>query len=323
MTEIELQRVVQEVVRVLEERGYVARKADLAPPPRRAVEVTIGTAGKVFGQPLVRVPKEDPDAEPEHTRSPDCPQCSAPRRCSESDLRALGADRIAVCRPSQDCSSVAKLVDHTLLKPSATQEEVAKLCQEAKTFCFASVCINPSYVPLAANLLRGSGVKVCTVVGFPLGSTTPMVKALEARDAIANGADEVDMVINVGAIKSGNAALALEDIRAVREATRGRVLKVILETAYLTKEEKVQACRLAKEAGADFVKTSTGFGPGGATVEDIELMRQTVGPRMGVKAAGGIRDEATARAMIQAGATRLGTSASVAIVTGQKAEGKY
>ncbi|MFH1725496.1 MAG: deoxyribose-phosphate aldolase [Elusimicrobiota bacterium] len=210
---------------------------------------------------------------------------------------------------------MAPSVDHTLLKPGATQEEIAKLCDEARTYCFASVCVNPAYVALAARLLRGSGVLVCTVVGFPLGSTTPTVKAIEARDAIANGAGEIDMVLNVGALKSGNDAFVRDDMRAVRDATRGRVLKVILETALLTDDEKTRACRIAKEVGADFVKTSTGFGPGGATVEDIRLMRGTVGPLMGVKASGGIRDAAMAQAMIDAGATRLGTSASVAIVT--------
>ncbi|MBI5631423.1 MAG: deoxyribose-phosphate aldolase [Elusimicrobia bacterium] len=244
-----------------------------------------------------------------------CPHCEPLARCSESDLKALGADRVAACHPTKACSSVARCVDHTMLKPNATQEEIAKLCAEAKEFCFASVCVNPSYVPLAAQLLRGSGVKVCTVVGFPLGSTTSTVKAVEARDAMANGADEIDMVINVGALKSGNDAAVFEDIRTVREAARGRVLKVILETALLSQDEKTRACLLAKKAGADFVKTSTGFGGGGASVEDVRLMRQTVGPLMGVKASGGIRDAKAAQAMLEAGATRLGTSASVAIVT--------
>ncbi|NLI09978.1 MAG: deoxyribose-phosphate aldolase, partial [Elusimicrobia bacterium] len=185
-------------------------------------------------------------------------------------------------------------------------------------------CVNPAYVSLAARLLRGSTVKVCTVIGFPLGSTTPTVKAIEARDAIAAGADEIDMVINIGALKSGNDALVLEDIKAVREATRGKILKVIIETAYLTKDEKIRACKMSKQAGADFVKTSTGFGPHGATAEDVKLMRETVGPDMGVKASGGIRDTKTAEEMVKAGATRLGTSASVAIVTGKDAgSGKY
>ncbi|MFI5363709.1 MAG: deoxyribose-phosphate aldolase [Elusimicrobiota bacterium] len=227
-----------------------------------------------------------------------------------------------MCNPTKKGNNTARYVDHTMLKPNATQDEIAKLCEEARSFCFASVCVNPSYVALSSQYLRGSGVKVCTVVGFPLGSTTPTVKAIEARDAIANGADEIDMVINIGALKSGNDVMVYDDIKAVREATRGKVLKVILETSLLSNEEKVRACAMAKKAGADFVKTSTGFGGGGATVEDIKLMRQTVGPLMGVKASGGIRDAKGAADMIAAGATRLGTSASVAIVTDAKSEGK-
>ncbi|MEK7390095.1 MAG: deoxyribose-phosphate aldolase [Elusimicrobiota bacterium] len=229
---------------------------------------------------------------------------------------------MSVCRPTKKGTDTARYVDHTLLKPNATQEEIAKLCEEAKSFCFASVCVNPSYVALAAQILRGCGVKVCTVVGFPLGSTTPTVKAIEARDAIANGADEIDMVINIGALKSGNDIIVYDDIKAVREATRGKVLKTILETSLLSDDEKIRACAAAKKAGADFVKTSTGFGGGGATVEDIKLMRAAVGPLMGVKASGGIRDAKTATELIAAGATRLGTSASVAIVTDAKSEGK-
>jgi deoxyribose-phosphate aldolase len=251
-----------------------------------------------------------------------CGRCASFAGATATTLKALGADRIAVCHPTAHASSVARMVDHTLLKPNATQDEVAKLCEEARKYCFASVCINPSYVAYSAQLLQGSGVKVCTVIGFPLGSTTPTVKSVEARDAIANGADEIDMVINVGALKSGNDAVVYEDIKAVREATRGRVLKVILETALLSDDEKVRACVMSKKAGADFVKTSTGFGGGGATVEDVKLMRQTVGPLMGVKASGGIRDTKAAEAMIAAGATRLGTSASVAIVSGAASEGK-
>ncbi|MEK7232623.1 MAG: deoxyribose-phosphate aldolase [Elusimicrobiota bacterium] len=227
-----------------------------------------------------------------------------------------------MCKPTKKGSDTARYVDHTLLKPNATQEEIGKLCDEAKTFCFASVCVNPSYVALCAQQLRGSGVKVCTVVGFPLGSTTPTVKAIESRDAIANGADEIDMVINIGALKSGNDIVVYDDIKAVRDATRGKILKVILETSLLSHEEKVRACVIAKRAGADFVKTSTGFGGGGATVEDIRLMRETVGPMMGVKASGGIRDAKIAADMIAAGATRLGTSASIAIVTHAKSETK-
>ncbi|MBI3553980.1 MAG: deoxyribose-phosphate aldolase [Elusimicrobia bacterium] len=285
---------------------------------------TVGTAGKIFSDDWQR-PKSKISAKPEeheHTGGASCPTCEPVAKLAERDLKALGADRIAVCHPTKKGSGTARYVDHTMLKPNATQEEIAKLCEEAKSFCFASVCINPSYVSLAAQLLRGSGVKVCTVVGFPLGSTTPTVKAIEARDAIANGADEIDMVINVGALKSGNDVVVFDDIKAVREATRGRVLKVILETSLLNKEEKVRACAMSKKAGADFVKTSTGFGGGGATAEDVRLMRETVGPNMGVKASGGIRDAKAAAEMIAAGATRLGTSASVAIVTDQAAEGK-
>ncbi len=309
---------MEEVVKALAAKGLLKDCACDDKPKAKvgAVTTTIGTAGKIFNDdwkpkrassPIM--PKGPDDAE--HTCSASCPACS----CTESDLKAVGADRIAVCHPTKKGTGVGRYVDHTLLKPNATQEEVAKLCEEARAFCFASVCVNPTYVALCAKLLAGSGVKVCTVIGFPLGSTTPTVKAIEARDAIANGADEVDMVINVGALKSGNDAAVFDDIRAVREASRGRVLKVILETSLLSDEEKVRACAMSKKAGADFVKTSTGFGGGGATVEDIRLMRETVGPLMGVKASGGIRDAKAAEAMIKAGATRLGTSASVAIVT--------
>ncbi|MBI5501443.1 MAG: deoxyribose-phosphate aldolase [Deltaproteobacteria bacterium] len=218
---------------------------------------------------------------------------------------------------------LARYIDHTLLKPDATEPEVRKLCEEARKHTFASVCVNPSWVGLCAKLLAGSPVKVCTVIGFPLGATTPTAKAVETRDAIANGAAEIDMVINVGALKSGDDDLVCRDIEGVVQAARGAaIVKVILETALLAREEKIKACLLAKRAGADFVKTSTGFSSGGATVEDIALMRETVGPAMGVKASGGIRDTATAAAMVAAGATRIGASASVAIVTGQKTGGK-
>jgi deoxyribose-phosphate aldolase len=219
---------------------------------------------------------------------------------------------------------LASYIDHTLLKPDATREDVLKLCGEALEYGFASVCVNPSWVALCAEALRGSSVKVCTVVGFPLGATTTIAKVMETRDAIANGADEIDMVINVGALKARQDDLVLQDIKEVRQACQGKVLKVILETALLSDEEKVRACLLAKEAGADFVKTSTGFGPGGATVHDVALMRQTVGEDMGVKASGGIRDYETAVKMVEAGATRIGASASVAIMEKIPAgSGKY
>ncbi len=210
--------------------------------------------------------------------------------------------------------NLAKYIDHTLLRPDATTEEINVLCDEARTFAFASVCVNPYYVPLAARRLGNGGVKVCTVVGFPLGATTPLVKSTETREAISNGADEIDMVINIGALKSCRHGEVDADLCAVREAARGKVLKVIIETSLLSREEKIRACTAAKNAGADFVKTSTGFVGGGASIEDIKMMRETVGAVMGVKASGGIRDAATAAAMIAAGATRFGTSAGVTIV---------
>lgn len=212
---------------------------------------------------------------------------------------------------------IAQMIDHTLLKPEATQEEIGKLCEEAKKFHFATVCVNPTNVSFAANLLKGSGVGVDVVVGFPLGAATSKVKAIEAQDAIANGATEIDMVINIGAIKSGNYELVLNDIKTVREATKGYILKTILETSLLTDKEIVKACELAKEGGADFVKTSTGFGSGGATIKDVRLMRKTVGPTIGIKAAGGIHTQEEATQMIEAGATRIGASAGIAIATGK------
>jgi deoxyribose-phosphate aldolase len=213
-------------------------------------------------------------------------------------------------------AGLARLIDHTLLKQDATPDQVTKLCDEARRYSFAAVCINPTHVKLAARLLKGSSVEVCTVAGFPLGATLPAVKAYEAQQIIAQGAHEVDMVINIGALKAGDYGLVKDDIAGVVQACRAgkAVCKVIIETAFLTDEEKVAACLLAQSVGADFVKTSTGFGPAGATVEDVALMRRSVGPALGVKAAGGIRDLAAARAMVQAGATRIGASASVKIM---------
>ncbi|MGK5510725.1 deoxyribose-phosphate aldolase [Brevibacillus formosus] len=214
-----------------------------------------------------------------------------------------------------------KYIDHTLLKPDATQEMIDKLCVEAREHDFMSVCVNPYWVKRSAELLAGSDVKVCTVIGFPLGASTIESKAAETRDAIANGATEVDMVLNVGALKSGDLETVKKDIAAVKQAAGDILLKVILETCLLTEEEKVVACKLSVEAGADYVKTSTGFSTGGATVEDIALMRKTVGPNVGVKASGGVRDGETAVAMIEAGASRIGTSSGVSIVTGAKTTG--
>lgn len=210
--------------------------------------------------------------------------------------------------------TMASYIDHTLLKPEATEEQVLVLCAEARKHNFYSVCINSSYVRLAARALQGSAVKVCAVVGFPLGATTTATKAFEAREAVANGASEIDMVIHVGALKSGNDQYVADDIAAVVEAAGGNIIKVIIETGLLTDQEKISACRLAEQAGAHFVKTSTGFGPGGATIADVQLMRETVGLHLGVKASGGVRTPEAARQMIEAGATRIGTSSGIAIV---------
>jgi deoxyribose-phosphate aldolase len=217
---------------------------------------------------------------------------------------------------ANSAADMASKIDHTLLKPQATEDQFRQLCAEARQFSFATVCVNPAWVPLCAQLLAGSPVKVCTVIGFPLGATLPDVKAFETQRCIALGAAEVDMVINIGALKSGQHDVVAEDIAAVVSAahTLGGSVKVIIETAYLTDEEKATACTLAKMAGADYVKTSTGFGPSGATVADVALMRRVVGPELGVKAAGGIKTAADAEAMIAAGATRIGTSAGVKIM---------
>lgn len=227
-----------------------------------------------------------------------------------------GATRLGLHAREGGDNGVATAIDHTLLKPEATADDIETLCREAREWKFATVCVNPTWVALAASRLQGSGVGVCSVVGFPLGATTPDVKQYEARRAIFDGATEIDMVLNVGALKSGHVRLVSDDIRAVVAACSERqvVSKVILETALLTDEEKATACTLAKAAGADFVKTSTGFGPGGATAADVALMRRVVGAEMGVKASGGVRDLQQLQAMVAAGATRIGASAGVRIV---------
>jgi len=233
-----------------------------------------------------------------------------------------GASRIGiVLGETATAHDWASLIDHTLLKPEASESDIKKLCNEAIQFGFASVCVNPSWVKKAAEFLRGSSVPVCTVIGFPLGATLPDVKAYEARRSIFNGAREVDMVINIGALKSGDDCTVEDDIRAVAEAAHenGVLLKVIIETALLTDEEKVRACFASKNAGADFVKTSTGFAKGGATVEDVRLMRRVVGANLGVKASGGVKGIEDARTMFEAGATRIGASVGVKIA--QEASG--
>ncbi len=250
-----------------------------------------------------------------------------------------GAERIAAgpgATPAR--AEIAAMIDHTLLKPEATPDQIAQLCYEARKYGFAAVCVNPTHVQLCAQLLKGSSVAVCTVVGFPLGATPPEVKAYEAQLAIDQGATEIDMVVNIGALKSKDYALVARDIRAVvrvchahlpptagpRSEAKGVLVKVIIEAALLNEEEKIAACLLAKESGADFVKTSTGFASGGATAADVALMRRIVGSTMGVKAAGGVRTAADAQAMAAAGATRIGASAGVKIIQGEPVgEGKY
>jgi deoxyribose-phosphate aldolase len=239
--------------------------------------------------------------------------------CCPDRLRGIldaGASRLGVHAGGGAPGDVASLIDHTLLKPDASREEIETLCREAAEFRFATVCVNPTWVALCATRLRQAGVGVCSVVGFPLGATTPDVKQYEARRAIFDGATEIDMVINVGALKSGDLRLLHGDIDAVARACRdaGVLSKVIIETALLTDQEKVAACTVARAAGADYVKTSTGFSSGGATVADVALMRRVVGPAVGVKAAGGVRDYEAAKAMLAAGATRVGASAGVRIV---------
>lgn len=223
-----------------------------------------------------------------------------------------------------DKQKLASMIDHTVLKADAKQSDVEKICKEALEYKFASVCINPGNIQLAAKLLEGSEVKVCTVIGFPLGANTTEVKAFETKDAILKGAHEVDMVINIGKLKDKEYEYVKNDIKAVVEAAKGKALtKVIIETCLLTDEEKVKACELAKEAGADFVKTSTGFSTGGATPEDIKLMRETVGPNLGVKASGGVRSFADAEAVIANGATRIGASSSITICEGGVSNSNY
>ena len=252
-----------------------------------------------------------------------CSDCGGDMHCASNkpgeveELLRLGASRVGAGAGITNISkNLAPFIDHTLLKAEALPKDVKKLCDEAKKHVFASVCIQPSYVGLAAELLNGTPVKVCTVVGFPLGATSTQTKAYEAKVAEQEGATEIDMVIHVGALKSGGFAYVEDDIRAVVQAvSSSTIVKVIIETALLTDEEKTKACELAKRAGAHFVKTSTGFGPGGATAADIALMRRVVGETMGVKASGGIKDRSSAELMIKMGATRIGASASVKIVS--------
>lgn len=262
--------------------------------------------------------------------SQQCPDChgACAAHCADKVRHIVGngAGRISYTGDGSNVpQDLAAFIDHTLLKPDATAEHIDRLSDEARDYGFAAVCVNPAWVKRAAERLRGTAVRVASVVGFPFGATTSQVKAMEARRAIRDGAREIDMVINIGALKGGDHDLVREDIAKVADACHeaGAFLKVIIEVALLTDEEKVVASHLAKEAKADFVKTSTGFGPGGATVHDVLLMRETVGPEMGVKAAGGVRTAEDVRDMIAAGATRIGASAGVAIVSGGESDEPY
>lgn len=262
----------------------------------------------------------DTPCDDEHAPGNDCEKCGLcviRRPWSVRAVQDAGASRVAAPAGAGPVPvDLASLIDHTLLRSDVTREDIRKLCDEARKYRFASVCVNSTWVPMARSLLGGSGVMVCAVVGFPLGAMSPTAKAYEARDAVRAGASEIDMVINIGALKSRDYETVFEDICRVVKAAHPSRVKVILETGGLTLEEKIVGCTLSKLAGAHFVKTSTGFGPGGATVEDVALMRKLVGSDMGVKASGGVRTREDAEKLAQAGANRIGASASVAIVTG-------
>ena len=324
-------RITEEVMRELKQQGVdtgatgapkaaaaVSSEPDRMPPPGRSRYAPLPTNGHSHS----------------HDGGKECVAkttgvCAGVGCCSElipdrvKAVVQIGADRVGNTLGGKVNSDLGSMIDHTLLKPEATREEVITLCDEARQYRFASVCINPGWVRLAHDCLKGSTVKVCTVVGFPLGATTTLTKVMETRDAIANGADEIDMVINIGALKNRQDDWVESDIREVVRASEGRIVKTIFETALLSDDEVIRASQMAKRAGADFVKTSTGFGPGGATAHHVALMRKTVGPDMGVKASGGIRDQETALKMVNAGATRIGASASVKIVRGEQGTGTY
>jgi deoxyribose-phosphate aldolase len=272
---------------------------------------------------LIRIIVEEVTAAQAATTPARCACHAVLFECCPDRLRGVieaGASRLGLHASGGGTGDVAAMIDHTLLKADASRGEVEKLCREAVEYRFASVCVNPTWIATCARLLQGSAVKVCSVVGFPLGATTPDVKHYETRRALFDGAREIDMVINVGALKSGDLRVVERDIEAVTGPCReaGAISKVIIEAALLTDDEKVAACTLAKAAAADYVKTSTGFGPGGATAADVALMRRVVGEEMGVKAAGGVKDLDALRAMVAAGATRIGASAGVRIVQESK-----
>jgi deoxyribose-phosphate aldolase len=310
-------RELERLVEVIVER--VRARLEAEAPEERA-------GGAVAGVGASAATLRDTPCESEHpTDCKECGLCVVRRPWSVRAAQDAGAGRIASAPVGGEVpADLAGMIDHTLLKADATRDDIKKLCDEARKYKFASVCVNTTWVNYAREALRGSGVMVCCVVGFPLGAMSPTAKAYEAREAVRQGAQEIDMVINIGALKSRDYETVFEDICRVVKASSPAGVKVILETGALTLEEKIVACSLAKLSGAAFVKTSTGFGPGGATVEDIALMRKLVGAEMGVKASGGVRTREDAERMARAGANRLGASASVAIVTGgdQKTEKK-
>lgn len=319
-------KITNEVLQELKGNGKPSSAAapsgevDRLPPPARGFTV-IGSSNAS--------PYSLSSSEPKVCQARLTGECAGVGCCAQlvpdavRGVLSAGAERVGNTLGGKVDHDLAAMIDHTLLKADATRDEVLALCSEARQYRFASVCINPGWVRTAADALRGSGVKVCTVVGFPLGATTTITKVMETRDSIAAGADEIDMVINIGALKNRQDDWVENDMAEVVRNAGGKIVKTIFETALLSDEEVVRASIMAKRAGADFVKTSTGFGPGGATSHHVALMRKTVGPSMGVKASGGIRDLETAREMIQAGATRIGASASVKIVKGEQGTGSY
>ena len=295
----------------------------------RLVEmITQRVQERLHGQPSVKLalaPRDRGECTDDSAPGEDCASCGScvvRRPWSVRAMDGAGASRVGAAPGVGEVpADLAKLIDHTLLKPEATRDEVVKLCEEARKHRFASVCVNTTWVPLCKSLLAGTDVMVCAVVGFPLGAMAPTAKAYEAREAVRQGAREIDMVLNIGALKSRDYETVFEDICRVVKASQPAGVKVILETSALNTEEKIIASSLSKLAGAAFVKTSTGFGKGGATVEDVELMRRVVGSELGVKASGGVRTAEDVLKMAQAGANRIGASASVAIVTGTSSSG--
>ncbi len=314
----DVDRVVDEITDRVRRRIQAARAGREDPCVAKAPTQAYAQSAESVRLPVVESPRGDSDAE----CAPTCGACANSDSCSTATAIRTGVARLAPDR-IKTSADIAAYIDHTLLKPEATREEVVKLAEEARKHGFATVCVNSSFVGTAARILAGSKTVPIAVVGFPLGAALPSAKAFEAREAIRCGAREIDMVINIGALKAKDYALVLKDIQMVVDASKPHPVKVILETSQLNADEKVVGCALSKAAGAAFVKTSTGFASGGATAEDVALMRRVVGDDVGVKASGGIRSAEDALKMIQAGANRIGASASIAIVSGQKSNAKY